>query len=45
MGVSSKSIFTDISQADLFQKVNDICSTVDSVISTKDLFEVSLTQI
>jgi len=45
MDVSPKSIFTNVSKTDLFQKINDICSTVDSVISTKDLFEVSLSKI
>ena len=45
MNVSSKSIFQDISQADLFQKINDICATVDSVFTTKELFEVSLKKI
>ncbi|MCH8211980.1 MAG: hypothetical protein IIB99_11505 [Planctomycetes bacterium] len=45
MGSSSKSIFQDVSQADLFQKINDICATVDSAMSAKNLFEVSLTKI
>lgn len=45
MDESLKSIFQDNSQADLFQKINDICNTVDSVISTKDLFELSLKKI
>jgi len=45
MDVSSKSIFQDVSQVDLFQKINDICTTVDSVMSAKDLFEISLKKI
>lgn len=42
MAVSQKSIFQDISQADLFQKINDVCAAVESVTSTKELFEISL---
>ena len=45
MNLSSKSIFKDISQADLFQKIHDICATVDSVVSEKELFKVSLEKI
>jgi len=45
MDVSSKSVFENVSQAVLFQKINDICTAVDSVVSAKDLFEVSLTKI
>ncbi|MCK5082422.1 MAG: GAF domain-containing protein, partial [Candidatus Omnitrophica bacterium] len=42
MGSSSKSIFQDISQADLFHKMNDICAVVDFVDSAEKLFEVTL---
>src|SRR3990167_4274295 len=45
MVVSQKSIFQDISQADLFQKINDVCAAVESVTSTKELFEVSLPKV
>jgi len=45
MDGSSNSIFQEHSQIDLFQKINDICTTVDSVISAKELFEISLQKI
>lgn len=45
MDGTPKSIFQDGSQAVLFQKINDICAAVDSVISTKELFATSLTRI
>ena len=45
MNLSSKTIFKDIPQADLFQKIHDICATVDSVISEVELFRVSLEKI
>ena len=45
MKVPAESIFQGILQADLFQKIHDICATVDTVITEKELFEVSLGKI
>ena len=42
MSGSSKSIFQDISQADLFHKINNICGVVDFVNSEDKLFEITL---
>ncbi len=45
MSVSQKSIFEDISQAALFQKINNICIAVDSSSSKKELFGIALQRI
>lgn len=45
MNVSQKSIFQDMSQADLFYRINDICVAVDSVRSEQELFKISLHKI
>ena len=45
MSLSSNTIFKDISQAELFQKIHDICATVDGVATEKELFTVSLEKI
>jgi len=45
MSVLQKSIFEDISQAALFQKINNICVAIDSVSSAKELFDVALDKI
>ena len=45
MSVSQRSIFEEIPQAELFRKINSICVAVDSVLSTKALFDISLEKI
>jgi len=45
MSTSLKSIFEQIPQAELFQKISDICVVADSVATIEELFDISLTKI
>ena len=45
MSLTTKKTFGELSQADLFQKIGDICTTVTVAMSAKDLLEVSLKKI
>jgi len=37
-----KTVFNDVSQSELFQKVGDICAVVNTATNSTDLFEISL---
>ncbi len=42
MSVKQESILSDLSQKELFKKIGDICAVVNTVITAKDLLEISL---
>jgi len=45
MGIVPDSIFKEIPQVELFQKINEACVVADSVATTQELFETSLNKI
>ncbi len=42
MSIKHESILSDLSQKELFKKIGDICAVVNTVITAKDLLELSL---